>query len=284
MKTTNIATSFHTRFALVTLAAAALSFLAVTVSAQSTTLPPKENFHLFLLIGQSNMAGRGDVAPQDKIPHPRVLTLNKAGEWVPAVDPIHFDKRNAGVGLGRTFGIEVADATPSVTIGLIPCAVGGTRIDLWEPGAIDDATKTHPWDVAIGRAKLAMQSGTLKGILWHQGESDSKRELVPAYEAKLTNLIGHLRTELNAPTTPFIIGQLGHFAGKPWDEFQLQMDQTLRDMTNRVQHTAFVSAEGLTDRGDKLHFNSESYRELGKRYATAYLKLTHEPSPSTRHP
>jgi hypothetical protein len=72
-------------------------------SAQDAKLPPKEKFHLILLVGQSNMGGRGTVEAQDKTPHPRVLMLNKANEWVPAIDPLHFDKAAAGVGLGKTF-------------------------------------------------------------------------------------------------------------------------------------------------------------------------------------
>ena len=75
------------------------------------------NFHLYLLIGQSNMAGRGKIALEDKVAVPRVLMLNKGNEWVSAVDPIHFDKTIAGVSLGRTFGIEMAKADPKVKIG-----------------------------------------------------------------------------------------------------------------------------------------------------------------------
>ncbi|MBI5772110.1 MAG: sialate O-acetylesterase [Verrucomicrobia bacterium] len=265
----------------ITTGASAAPAGAPAASVKPAALPPKQDFHLFLLLGQSNMAGRGTVTPQDQVPHPRVLMLNKAGEWVPAVDPLHFDKSIAGVGLGRTFGLEIANATPDATIGLIPCAVGGSPIDSWKPGALDNATKTHPWDDAIRRAKLALQAGTLKGILWHQGESDSKRDLAPAYAAKLADLIARLRTELAAPTAPFIAGQLGKFAESPWDEFKVQVDQTLRDLPGKVPRTAFVSAEGLQHKGDKLHFDADSYREFGKRYAAAYLKLVREPLPGT---
>ncbi len=257
---------------------------AAAVRAQAAPLPAKENFHLFLLIGQSNMAGRGVVTPADQVPHPRVLALNKAGEWVPAVDPIHFDKSVAGVGLGRTFGLEVAAATPGVTIGLIPCAVGGSPIDSWQPGALDPATKTHPWDDAMRRAKVALASGTLKGILWHQGESDAKRELAPAYAAKLAGLVARLRADLGVPTVPFIAGQLGKFADVPWDEFKVQVDQAHRDLPARVPRTAFVSAEGLVHKGDKVHFDAESLRELGRRYAAAYRKLVDTPAPAPRRP
>lgn len=252
-------------------------FLLPLLAALATAaeLPPKESFHLFLLVGQSNMAGRGVVTPEDKSPPARVLMLNKAGEWTPAVDPMHFDKPGAvGVGLGRTFGIEIAAATPGVTIGLIPCAVGGSPIDAWQPGVFYDPTKSHPWDDAIRRAKLALQAGTLKGILWHQGESDSRPELASGYEAKLHDLIARLRRELNAPNVPFIAGQMGRFPDAPWDAARTQVDQVSRNLPAKVPHTAFVSAEGLNHKGDKVHFDAASYRTLGRRYAEAYLRLT----------
>ena len=251
-----------------------LSLLAPFIRGQSPALPAKEKFHLFLLVGQSNMAGRGVITPADNIPHPRVLMLTKAGAWVPAVDPLHFDKPAAvGVGLGRSFAQVVAAATPGVTIGLIPCAVGGSPIDAWQPGFYYQPTQSHPWDDAIRRAKLALPSGTLKGILWHQGESDSNRELASGHAAKLHDLIGRLRTGLAAPTVPLIAGQLGQFTGSPWNEYKTQVDQAHRALPAKVPHTAFVSSDGLKDKGDKTHFDSDSYRELGQRYAEAYLKL-----------
>lgn len=247
---------------------------AVAAFAQVPALPPKERFHLFLLVGQSNMAGRGVVAAQDKVPHARVLTLSKAGEWVPAVDPIHFDKPAAvGVGLGRTFGIEIAEATPGVTIGLIPCGVGGSPIDAWQPGVFYPPTKSHPWDDAVKRARLALQSGTLKGILWHQGESDSTAALAPKYEGKLHDLIARFRAELEASDVPFVVGQLGKFADTPWNGFRTRIDEVHRDLPGKVPRTAYVSSEGLHHKGDNVHFDTSSYRELGRRFASAYLQL-----------
>lgn len=254
-----------------------LAFWSAIAFGQTPALPSQENFHLFLLVGQSNMAGRGVVAPQDQTPQPRVLTLNAAGEWVPAVDPIHFDKpAAAGVGLGRTFGIEIAKAKPAVTVGLIPCAVGGSPISAWQPGVFYQPTKSHPWDDALRRARIALRSGTLKGILWHQGESDSTAELAPGYEAKLHDVIARLRAELQAPGVPFIAGQLGRFEDNPWSQFKSQVDAVHRALPRKVPHTAFVSSEGLRHKGDKVHFDADSYRALGRRYADAYLKLTHE--------
>lgn len=247
--------------------------LAVTGAAQPPVLPSKEQFRLFLLVGQSNMAGRGDVTPADRVPHPRVLMWSKDGEWVPAVDPMHFDKPVAGVGLGRSFAIALADADPEVTIGLIPAAVGGSPIDAWTPGAFYEPTASHPWDDALRRARTALEDGTLDGILWHQGESDATPGLAPAYAAKLHDLIARWRTELRAPDVPFVAGQLGHFDGHPWDAFRAQVDRAHRELPGAVAHTAFVSSDGLTHRGDGVHFDAESYRELGRRYATAWLAL-----------
>jgi hypothetical protein len=220
------------------------------------------------------MAGRGIVTPADETPLPRVLMLNQAGEWVPAVDPLHFDKPSVvGVGLGRTFGLTVADAHPGITVGLIPCAVGGSPIDAWKPGEFYPPTKSHPWDDAIRRAKLALRSGTLKGILWHQGESDSKAGLAPDYRRKLHDLVARLRVELDAPTVPFIAGQLGRFSDNPWDEHREKVDTAHRELPRDVPFTAFVSSEGLNHKGDKVHFDADSYRELGRRYAKAYLEF-----------
>src|ERR1700722_12544886 len=90
---------------------------------------------LFLLIGQSNMAGRGVVEEQDKEIIPGVFMLNKEMAWVPAIDPLHFDKPAvAGVGLGRTFAKTLQWASPGAPIGLIPAAFGGTSLDEWKPG------------------------------------------------------------------------------------------------------------------------------------------------------
>jgi len=198
-------------------------------SQPNAELPAKEKFHLFLLAGQSNMAGRGKVTQEDRTPHPRVLMLNQENRWVPAVDPLHFDKPNiVGVGLGKTFGIEIAEANPNITVGLIPCAVGGSPISTWEPGAFYKVTKSHPYDDALRRAREALKAGTLKGILWHQGESDSKPDRAPVYEDKLHALIARFRKELNAPGVPFIVGQMGRFKEVPWNESKKQVDAVHR--------------------------------------------------------
>lgn len=240
----------------------------------AVVIPAQEKFHLFLLAGQSNMAGRGKVSEEDKTPHPRVLMLNRDNQWVPAIDPLHFDKSVAGTGLGKTFGILMAEHDPNVTIGLIPCAVGGTDIAKWEPGAFDKATKAHPWDDCMARVKVAAAAGTFKGILWHQGEGDCTPERAAIYASKLKELIQRFRTELHAPELPFILGELGQFSGKPATESSQVVRDAIHQVAQEVPGTAVVSSSGLKDKGDKTHFDAASYREFGRRYAEAYLKLT----------
>lgn len=250
------------------------SVLAVGQDSKNIVLPSKEKLHLFLLIGQSNMAGRGEVAEEDRQPHPRVLMLNQQGQWVSAVAPLHFDKPTVvGVGPGRAFGIAVAEAMPEIIVGLIPCAVGGSAIASWEPGGYDTPTKTHPYDDAMVRAREALKTGTLKGILWHQGESDCSPEKSAVYEQKLHALIERLRDELDAPNVPFIAGQLGQFPERPWNEAKKRVDRAHRELPEEISNTAFVSAEGLTHKGDHVHFDAASAKELGRRFAKGYLAL-----------
>jgi hypothetical protein len=259
----------------VTAMLAAILWAAIAGGAEPGKVEPpaRENFHLFLLVGQSNMAGRGKIEAGDQQPHPRVLMLSKEGQWVPAVDPMHFDKPGAGVGPGRAFGIAVAEARPEITVGLVPCAAGGSPIASWQPGGYHGQTKSHPYDDALRRAKTAMESGMLKGILWHQGESDSQPGKADVYEQKLHELIARLRKDLGTPEVPFIAGQLGQFEGRPWSDAKRLVDAALRELPQSVPHAAFVSSDGLTHKGDQVHFDAKSCREFGQRYARAYLDV-----------
>jgi hypothetical protein len=243
--------------------------------------PPdeKSQFHLFLLVGQSNMAGRGKVAEEDRTPHPRVLMLDKAGSWVPAVDPLHFDKpKVVGVGIGKTFGIDYAVANPGVTVGLIPSAAGGSPIDSWQPGGYHSQTNSHPYDDALDRSLIALRSGTLKGILWHQGESDSKSELSGAYEKKLHDLVARFRGDLQSPQVPFIAGQMGQFAERPWNDDKKRVDAAHQSLPDKVPSTGFASSEGLAHKGDIIHFDAESYRELGHRFFKSFQAVAGQPT------
>ncbi len=233
----------------------------------------RRNFHLYLLAGQSNMAGRGKVTEQDMQTHPRVYVLNKDREWELAKDPLHFDKPNiVGVGPGLAFGKAMADYKEHVKIGLIPCAAGGSPISSWTIGGYHNQTKSHPYDDAIIRAKVAMQDGVIKGIIWHQGESDSKPEKIQVYQAKLEELIARFRQDLGDENLPFVVARLGDFyvARNPNAE---SINRILENIPNVVENTACVDVSGLIHKGDVVHFDTKSSRELGRRYAEQMIKL-----------
>jgi hypothetical protein len=229
---------------------------------------------IFLLAGQSNMAGRGTVDAQDSVVNPRVLKLNEAMKWEAAVDPLHWDKPAlVGVGPGRSFGLVLAARDPNARIGLVPAAVGGSPISSWAPGARDPGTGTYPYDDALARMRVAMRDGKVRAILWHQGESDATPTLSPIYEAKLRALIARFRSDLGEPELPFIIGELGQFDGRPWTTDVQRIDAAHRAIAASVANVAYVSSNGLRDKGDSLHFDAASARTFGQRYAAAYLAI-----------
>jgi len=228
---------------------------------------------LFLLVGQSNMAGRGTVAPEDRVARPRVWMLDRDGRWVPAAEPMHFDKRTAGVGPGRSFGVALSEHDSTADIGLVPAAVGGSPITAWEPGAVDAATATRPYDDAIRRARVALRRGRLAGILWHQGESDSNDRQAPRYAERLRALVERFRTDLGAPDVPFLVGELGRFPDRPWTAWRAQVDAAHAGLPALLPAVAYVRATGLEHRSDSLHFSAAAARELGRRYAAEYLRL-----------
>lgn len=241
--------------------------LAVALGSVLPAAEPDPAFHLYLLIGQSNMAGRGKVDEESRKSDPRVLMLDKELKWVPAVDPLHFDKAGAGVGPGLAFGKRMAEAQPKVRIGLIPCAVGGSSIKVWVPGG-------KPYDDMLVRARAALGSGVLKGIIWHQGESN--RGEAQTYGASLTAVVAQLRKDLAVPLVPFVAGELAAFKPESADSTKA-FNLALNAIQPPIPRFAVVSAEGMAHKGDNLHFDTASARTLGGRYAEAMLKLQKTP-------
>lgn len=219
---------------------------------------------LYLLIGQSNMAGRGIITPEFKlIGNDSVFMFNKDLQWVKAAHPLHFDKPSvAGVGPGLSFGIAIKNFYPTHKIGLIPSAVGGTSIESWVPGGFDKVTNTHPYDDAIKRLEAAKKYGTIKGVIWLQGESDSNPEKAKNYMAKLISLIGRIRTVAGNDSLPFIAGEIGQFKKQFYD-----FNKMLTCLRTECANTELVSSDGLTDKGDNTHFDAVSADEYGKRFA-----------------
>ena len=249
-----------------------LLFVMLSACGVALKNPVKQTSHkqIYLLLGQSNMAGRGKVTDEYKaMQHERVLMLNKKMEWVPAQHPIHFDKpKAAGVGPGLSFAATLADVYPKDTIYLVPCAVGGTSIAKWEPGAYDQATDTHPYEDALLRIKAAMKTGKITGAIWLQGESDSSPAKSSGYLDKLTALIARIRKETGNPVLPFIAGELGTFRAN----YKLINDE-LAKLPAKVPFTSLVSSKDLVHKGDTTHFDSPSAVEYGRRFGAGMLKL-----------
>lgn len=251
----------------------AMAVMVLFSSREDRVPAAKENFHIYLLMGQSNMAGRGKVEAIDTITHPRVYMLDRDMNWVLARDPIHFDKPIAGTGLGLTFGKEMADRDKDISIGLVPCAKGGSSINQWFQDSLHLGTNTYPYNEMIVKAKKAMSEGVLKGILWHQGEADTESEgSVAAYSEKFYAMINSLKTDLGLELVPMVIGELGHFyyIREPRAE---EINSILNQIAVEDTCIGIVGAEGLNHKGDTIHFNAESYRELGSRYAAKMTEL-----------
>lgn len=249
---------------------AAFTLLLFGLASLTCLAQPDNNFHLYLLAGQSNMAGRGEISGKySEEGNSQVYMLNKNNEWVLAKHPLHFDKPSvAGVGPGLSFGIAMAKANPGVKIGLVPCAVGGTSINTWVPGGYDKATKTHPYDDAVKRISEAMKSGVFKGVIWHQGESDSSPEAAAAYYFKLAKLIERFRDLSKNQELHFVAAELGRFK-----EQYSAINSVLAEVPKMMNNTAIASSKGLEHKGDVTHFNSPSAEKLGKRFAKKMLKL-----------
>ncbi|MCH8822013.1 MAG: sialate O-acetylesterase [Planctomycetes bacterium] len=188
--------------------------------------------------------------------------------WVRAIDPVHTDKSIAGVGLCRSFARTLTARNPSITIGLIPCAVGGSALSQWEADG-------ELYARAVKRTLKAMESGTLRGILWHHGETDAAQMgTSQTYGDRLAAMIPQLRDDLHSSDVPLLVGQLGDFVVlNPKYLFAAAINHDTKEIPYRVESTACVDPQGLGHRGDRIHFSREAVEELGKRYALAIEKL-----------
>lgn len=225
-----------------------------------------QNLEIYLLIGQSNMAGRAAINEQDQDSLERVF-LYKGIEnqpWEKAANP--FNKYSSirkslsmqQLGPGYTFARHMAAFYPEKEFGLVVNAKGGTSINLWEPGS-------EFYNEAIRRTNEALKYGKLKGVIWHQGESDSSSH--QTYMDKLLDLIKALRAEFDIPDLPFIAGQLA--SDKP---HRTDFNTMLLELPDRMENTAVITSEN-TMTLDSTHFDSESQHILGQRYAVEMAKL-----------
>lgn len=239
-----------------------------------------EQMDLFLLIGQSNMKGRG-VMPDEPKRDPRIVMMHlKDDAWYLARHPVHLtgDAKtfagadNAGVGPGLAFAEAVAARDPKLRVGLIPCAVGGSPIAQWQRGA-------KLYDEALRRAKLALQQtgavgGRVRAALWLQGEADASTERLPVHEEKLLKLVDDLRADLATPNLAFIACTIGEMSPDEGTKRKAEMNRLLLSLPSKRSRAACVDARDLKGSiGDRVHFDTAAQNEIGRRYAKEYFAL-----------
>ena len=225
----------------------------------------KDDLNIFMLMGQSNMAGRGELDDVEPIEHPDILMF-RAGRWIQAKEPLHDDKASAGVGPGMSFAMSLLEEYGPCRIGLVPCAVGGTPLSRWVEGA-------DLYLRAIALAGKASRCGPIKGILWHQGENDGLREdLARTYYDRLAPMFRALRSDLGDDKLPLLIGELGDFWVAKGEPFEMVNSALLRT-ADELDICGLAGAAGLVHKGDEAHFDSASERQFGLRYAEEYKRL-----------
>lgn len=225
--------------------------------------------HSFLLIGQSNMAGRGFVGEVPPIKNSHIKVLRN-GRWQNMYVPVNCDRPFSGICLAESFADAYAKEH-NVDVGLIPCADGGTSLDQWQVGGL-------LFSNALYQAELASRTSTIAGVLWHQGETDCQDHLYSLYEKKCSVILEAFREKLNLHDVPFLVGGLGdylvHRTQDPYLGKNYQyVNAALKNMAQKNEMMGFVSAEGLLSNPDNLHFSAASLREFGIRYYEEFKKL-----------
>lgn len=241
------------------------------VSAPVVVTPPgRQNFHIYLLMGQSNMVGRDTRSLASQVDNPRLLALNHDNQWAVARDPIHFDtKIPPGQGPGISCGLEMLQMDSGITIGLVPCAVGGTPLSRWVKGA-------DLYEDCLTRAKLAGQAGSIDGVLWHQGEADTTTQAnADSYETRLVHMFKDLRQDLGLPRLPIVVGQLGPFLDPAKYPYLETVTAAITHIPAVLPDAGYADSAGLQDRGDSLHFSADSQKLFGARYAAAMQQIAH---------
>jgi len=249
------------------------------------------DFHIFLCIGQSNMEGAARAEQQDSTVNPRFQVMEAVncdnlgrsmGTWYPAVPPLCRCKTNLGPAdyFGRTM---VANLTEKIKVGVIVVAIGGCKIELFDrdnypayvstaPGWMTGMIREYdgnPYGRLVSMAKLAQKDGVIKGILLHQGESNSNDSL---WTRKVKGVYDNLMKDLNLDpkNVPLLAGetvnadQNGICAG---------VNSIIATLPQTLPNSYVVSSAGCADGPDNLHFSAAGYRELGKRYAEKMLSL-----------
>ena len=224
--------------------------------------------HAFLMVGQSNMAGRGIASEVEPIRNVRIKVLRN-GRWQSMYVPVNGDRPFSGISLAESFADAYAKEK-QVDVGLIPCADGGTCLEDWQIGGL-------LYDHAVMQARLAQRTSSLSGILWHQGEGDCTPERYPLYEERLTLILQGFRRDLCLPEAPILVGGLGDFLADRTEDPNLKnyvfVNQALQDLAAHNAAIGFVPADGLLPNPDNLHFCAKALREFGLRYYARFREM-----------
>ncbi|CAN0922369.1 Probable carbohydrate esterase At4g34215 [Linum grandiflorum] len=235
----------------------------------STSSSPPSPTDIFILAGQSNMAGRGGVehgkwngvVPRQSAPNPRILRLSGRLEWEVAKEPLHWDidveeNKTCGVGPGMAFANSLllnsntSKSGGNMVVGLVPCAMGGTGIRRWRKGR-------RLYRRMVGRTRAAARDGgKIRGLLWYQGESDTvRREDGEGYKWRLEKLISDLRSDLRIPTLPLLLVALASGEGRFIEEVRQAQ------LGIKLANVKCVDAKGLGLKTDHLHLTTSSQGE-----------------------
>jgi hypothetical protein len=237
------------------------------------------NFYVFLLIGQSNMEGQPKPEAADLTVDPRVKVLayddcpnlsRSYNTWHEAAPPLH--SCYAGVGPGDYFGKTLAAAFPDATIGLVPCAISGVDIDFFRKDVTSARRaefKIPPdnhwggaYEWVLERAQLAQQTGVIRGIIFHQGESDTGQA---AWVGKVKGMVTDLRADLGLGDVPFLAGEVLHGG------CCASHNPLVKQLPAQITNSFVISAEGLAG-SDEAHFDLAGQRELGVRYGNQMIE------------
>lgn len=256
--------------------------LAQNEPVATAVLPPAGKFLLFLLIGQSNMSGRGVAEPADTLLDNRILVYDEARTWQVARHPLHFDGSIAAVGPGLEFARQLLRTLPpDVSIGLIPASQGGTSIISWGKSYAGSFTYyggQYLYPHALGRAREAAAFGTMMGVLWNQGEADASAAEGnggSTYRTRLHALVSDLRADLGVPALPFVAATLG-----PWRAGSDAINSVFLQLPGAISNTGVVNTLDPTEvpflnnkPDDPTHYDAASARHLGGLYAAQMRPL-----------
>lgn len=268
-----------------------MKLTAVLLVFSLETFPQDPDFHIYLCFGQSNMEGQGTIEAQDRSADSRfrvMATVNCSnlgrtqGEWYTATPPLF--RCYTGLGPVDYFGRAMVENLPAdISVGMVNVAVAGCKIELFDKDNYQTYASTveswmksiiseyggNPYSRLIEMAQLAQQDGVIKGILLHQGESNTGDSQWPAkvkivYENILSDL------GLDAHSVPLLAGEVVDAQQQGMCAYH---NQIIARLPQTIPNAHVITSSGLSDGGDNLHFSSESYRELGRRYAIKMLSL-----------